>query len=134
MEGEMIRRHAPVGTDLMDYLRANPSGAQGAEGVHLHVHHHYAAPEQPAAPVVPQRTVAERVVPYVWLVLGALIIGTVCMAMLAVLALSMIAVLAVVVILGLVVAYVLHSLGDSAEARGRAAEATARAAKLTRRK
>lgn len=72
--------------EIVEYLRANPT-APPAGGQHIHIHHHYApAPETGGAPPPeqPARSLAEQALPWVWLALGALIIGTVCAMILAV--------------------------------------------------
>ena len=123
---EIERRHAPVTGELLDYLRANPSAPNGAEGgVHVHVHHHYA----PAAPIPPehivhqggQRSVAEKVIPWLWTALVACIVLTVCAVVFAMVAIVAVVVLAALVLLGLVVAYVINSQTGAIDARARAA-------------
>lgn len=129
---EIERRHAPVPGELLEYLKANPSAAQQAEqgGVHVHVHHHYAAPEVPAGEVVhqgPQRTVAEKVLPWLYTALVACIILTICAAILAAVMVVAVAVLAALVLLGLVAAHIINSQAGAVEAGGKAAEAKAKA-------
>lgn len=125
---EIERRYASLPAELEDYLRANPTAPQGAEGgVHVHVHHHYA----PSEPIPPghivhqggQQSVAEKVIPWLWTALVACIVLTLCAAVLAVMAVVAVAVLAAVVLLGLVVAYIINSQAGAVEAR---AQATAR--------
>lgn len=67
---------------IVDYLRMNPTPPAAGGGQHIHIHHHYAAPPPPEPP--PKPTVAEQVIPWMWLALGAMIIGTVCAMILAV--------------------------------------------------
>ena len=132
---EIERRYAPVPAELLDYLRDNPAPQPGAEGgVHVHVHHHYAAPVIPDGPVRqgPPPTVAERVLPWLWTALVACIIGTVCAAILAAVMVVAVAVVAALVLLGLVVAYIINSQTGAIEARGTAAEAKARAEAMLR--
>jgi hypothetical protein len=50
--------------------------------IHIHEHHHYAPPPPPLPP--PKPTLAQQALPYMWLALGALIIGTICAMILAV--------------------------------------------------
>lgn len=122
---EIERRHAPVPGELLDYLRANPSAPNGAEGgVHVHVHHHYA----PSAPIPPehivhqggQQSVAEKVIPWLWASLLACVVLTLCTAVLAVALVAVVAVLAALVLLGLVVAYIINSQAGATEARAQA--------------
>lgn len=126
---EIERRHAPVPGELLEYLKANPSAAEQAEGgIHVHVHHHYAAPAEPAAPAAPvrqgpEKTVAERVLPWLWTALLACVVLALCAAVFAMVALIATVFLAGLVLLGLVVAYVINS--QSGTIRARAQEAMA---------
>lgn len=129
---EIERRHAPVPGELLDYLRANPTPPQGAEGgVHVHVHHHYApAPAIPADHIVhqgPQKSLAEKVIPWLWVSLIACIVLTLCAMVLAVVLVVAVAVIAALVLLGLVVAYIINSQAGVLEAGGKAALAKAKA-------
>jgi hypothetical protein len=114
---------------LLEYLRANPTAAQQAAdgGVHVHVHHHYAAPPAvPAGAIVrqgPEPTVAQKVIPWLYTALVACIILTICAVVFAMVAVVVVAVLAAVIVLGLVVAYIINSQTGAVEARARAAEA-----------
>lgn len=120
---EIERRHAPVPGELLEYLRANPTAAQQAAdgGVHVHVHHHYAAPPAvPAGAIVhqgPEKTVAEKVIPWLWVSLLACVVLTICAAVLATVMVVAVVVLAVVVLLGLVVAHIINSQGSTAMAK-----------------
>lgn len=126
---EIERRHAPVPGELLEYLRANPTAAQQAAdgGVHVHVHHHYAAPPAvPAGAIVhqgPEPTVAEKVIPWLWVALLSCVVLTLCALVFAMVAVIAVAVLAAVIVLGLVVAYIINSQTGAVEARARAAEA-----------
>lgn len=126
---EIERRHAVVPAELVDYLRANPSAAQQAEqgGVHVHVHHHYAPADPiPAGHIVrqgPQKSVAEKVIPWLWVSLLACVVLTLCAAVLAVVLAVIVAVIAALVLLGLVVAYIINSQTGAIDARTRATEA-----------
>lgn len=130
MTMEIERRHAPVPGELLEYLRANPTAAQQTadSGVHVHVHHHYAAP--PAGEVVhqgPQKSVAEKVIPWLYAALLGCIVLTICAVVFAMVAVVMVVVLAALVLLGLVAAYVINAQSGAVAARGRAALDTARA-------
>ncbi|WP_030248276.1 hypothetical protein [Streptomyces sp. NRRL S-455] len=127
---EIERRHAPVPGELLEYLKANPTAAQQAAdgGVHVHVHHHYAAPEPavPAGAIVhqgPEKTVAEKVIPWLWVALLSCVVLTLCALVFAMVAVVAVAVLAAVIVLGLVVAHVINSHAGAAEAKAKAAEA-----------
>lgn len=127
------RQYAPVPGELLEYLKANPSAAQQAEGgVHVHVHHHYAAPEPavPAGAVVhqgPEKSAAERIIPWLWTALLACVVLTLCAAVLAAVMVVAVAVLAALVLLGLVAAYIINSQAGAIDARGKAALDTATA-------
>lgn len=135
------RQYAPVPAELENYLRANPSAAQQAEqgGVHVHVHHHYAAPAQeiPAGHIVhqgPEKSVAERVIPWLWTALVACIVLTLCAVVLATVLVVAVAVLAALALLGLVVAHIINSQAGAVEARGKAAMDAAKAEALGRKR
>lgn len=123
---EIERRHAPVPPELLKYLAANPtpSGEGNGQQVHVHVHHHY----PPAAPIPPehivhqggQKSVAEKVIPWLWVSLLACVVLTLCAAVLAAVLLVAVAVLAALVLLGLVVAYIINSQTGAVEARAQA--------------
>lgn len=122
---EIERRHAPVPDELLDYLRTNPTAArQAAEGgVHIHVHHHHApAAPVPAGPVHqgPPQTMAERIVPWLWMGLLGCIVLAACALVFAMVAVVFVAVLAALVLLGLVIAYVINSQGSTAMAKATA--------------
>lgn len=120
---EIERRHAPVPDDLLEYLRANPSAAGAPGGVHIHVHHHHAPqPDVPAGPVHqgPEKTVAERVIPWLYVALLSCIVLTVCALVFAMVAVMVVAVLAALALLGLVIAYIVNSQAGAMEARAKA--------------
>lgn len=136
---EIERRHAPVPGELLDYLRANPTPPQGAEGgVHVHVHHHYA----PAAPIPadhivhqgPQESMAQKILPWLWTALLACVVLTICAAVLATVLVVVVAVLAALALLGLVIAYVINSQTGAIAARGKAAMDAAKAEALGRKR
>jgi hypothetical protein len=119
---------------LLEYLKANPTAAQQAAdgGVHVHVHHHYAAPEPavPAGAIVhqgPEKTVAEKVIPWLWVALLSCVVLTICAVVFAMVAVIAVAVLAALVLLGLVVAYIINSQTGAVAARGKAALDAAKA-------
>lgn len=126
MTMEIERRHAPVPGELLEYLRANPSAAQQAAdgGVHVHVHHHYeAAPAVPAGAVVhqgPEKTVAEKVVPWLYVALLACVVLTLCALVFAMVAVVAVVVLAAVIVLGLVAAHIINSHAGAVEAKAKA--------------
>lgn len=129
------RSHTPVPGELLEYLKANPSAQQGGEGkVEFHVHHHYAPSEPiPAGHIVhqgPQKSMAEKIIPWLWAALLACVVLTLCVAALAAVMVVAVAVLAALVLLGLVVAYIINSQAGAVEARGKAALATAKAEAL----
>lgn len=121
---EIERRYTAVPAELTDYLRANPTPTGDGQQVHVHVHHHYA----PAAPIPPehivhqggQQSVAEKVIPWLWMALLGCIVLTLCAAVLAAVLLVAVAVLAALVLLGLVVAYIINSQAGAVEARAQA--------------
>jgi hypothetical protein len=137
MEGMLERRHAPVPAEMVEYLKANPSAGTvaGPDGVHLHVHHHYPAPAPAPAPAATEKTVAEKVVPWLLTLLLGCIVVTLCVAVLAVAGAIVAAVLLAVVVVGLVALFVIRQFTASVEAQARADEAKAKAAaKVNRRK
>ena len=123
---EIERRHAPVPAELMEYLRANPvpPGTDGQQ-VHVHVHHHYAPAEPiPADRIVHQGarpSVAEKVIPWLWVSLIACVVLTLCAAVFAMVMVITMVVLAALVLLGLVVAYIINAQAGVIEARGKEA-------------
>lgn len=126
---ELERRRSPVPGELLEYLRANPTAAQQAAdgGVHVHVHHHYAASEPvPANHIVhqgPEQSVAQKVIPWLYVALLSCVVLTLCALVFAMVAVVAVAVLAAVIVLGLVVAHIINSHAGAAEAKVKAAEA-----------
>lgn len=123
---EIERRHAPVPAELMEYLRANPAppGQSDGQQVHVHVHHHYAPADPiPADHIVHQGarpSVAEKVIPWLWVSLIACVVLTLCAMVLAAVLVVAVAVIAALVLLGLVVAYIINSQGSTAMAKATA--------------
>jgi hypothetical protein len=127
MTMEIERRHAPVPGELLEYLKANPSAAQQAEegGVHIHVHHHYPAQEPaPANPAPvhqgPEKTMAEKIIPWLWTALLACVVLTLCAAVFAMVAVVSTVFLAGLALLGLVIAHIINSQTGAVEARAKA--------------
>lgn len=96
--------------EIVDYLRANPT-PPAAGGQHVHIHHHYAPPPPPPPP--PKATVAEQVVPWMMLGLGACIIITVCGLFLAVALVALVLGLLATAVLVAVVAYLIKTINES---------------------
>lgn len=129
---EIERRYAAVPAELTDYLRANPTPPPGAEGrVEFHVHHHYAPADPiPADHIVhqgPHKSIAEKIIPWLWVVLLSCPILTLCAMMLTAVMVVAVAVLAALVLFGLVVAYIINSQTGALAARGKAALDAAKA-------
>lgn len=126
---EIERRYAAVPAEMLDYLRANPTPPPGDGGkVEFHVHHHY-APSEPIPPghIVrqgPEKSVAEKVLPWLWVSLLGCIVLTICAAVLATVLVVVVAVLAALVLLGLVVAYIINAQTGTIRARAQEAAAT----------
>lgn len=98
--------------EITEYLRANPTPPAGpAGGQHIHVHHHYAPPAPPPPP--PRPTVAEQVVPWVMLGLGACIILTICGLFLAVALVALVLGLLALAVVVAVVAYLIKTINES---------------------
>lgn len=107
--------------ELTEYYRAHPTPAPGLEtpgGQHIHIHEHHHYPPPPPPPPPPKATVAEQVVPWVMLGLGACIILTLCGLFLAVALLALVAGLIALTLFAAVLAYVIKSINE-----GRAASA-----------
>jgi hypothetical protein len=66
--------------EVIDYLRQNPMKTREVDGVHYHIHMPPAPPPPPPAPP----SMAEKLVPWLYLSLAACIIGTICAFILAV--------------------------------------------------
>jgi hypothetical protein len=131
---ELERRHGPVPGELLEYLKANPTAAQHAAdgGVHVHVHYHQAPAQDPipAGHIVrqgPEKSAAEKVIPWLWTALLACVVLTLCTAVLATVMVVAVVVLAALVLLGLVAAYIINSQSGAVAARGKAALDAAKA-------
>lgn len=97
---------------IVDYLRMNPTPpAPGTSGQHIHIHHHYAPPAPPPPP--PKPTIAEQVLPWMWLALGAMIIGTICAMILAVVMTALLIGLIGVAIAAAAIAYLIKTTRES---------------------
>lgn len=97
--------------EIIDYLKANPTPPAGTEGgQHIHVHHHYAPPAPPPPP--PKATMAEQIVPWVYLMVLVMIAATICAAILAVIGIILIAVLLAVAVVVALLAYLVRSMGE----------------------
>lgn len=107
---EAYRNRLP---QVIDYLRDNPTPdgfAADGRAIHLHEHHHYAAPAPPPPP--PKATVAEQLIPWVYLLVLVMIAATVCAAILAVIGIILIIVLlAVAVVIGMLT-YLVRSMAE----------------------
>lgn len=101
--------------EIVRYYSANPTPPAGpgesAAGQHIHVHHHYAPPPPPPPP--PKPTVAEQVVPWVMLGLGACIIVTICGLFLAVALVALVLGLLASAVLAAVIAYLIKTVNES---------------------
>lgn len=98
---------------ITEYYTANPTPPADtpAAGQHVHIHHHYAPPAPPPPP--PKATVAEQVVPWVMLGLGACIILTVCGLFLAVALVALVLGLLALTVATAVIAYLIKTINDS---------------------
>lgn len=136
---EIERRHASVPGELLEYLRANPTAPQqpAGGGVQFHVHHHYA----PANPIPPEHIVhqgppqsmAQKILPWLYVALLACIVLTACALAFAIVAIVVVALLAGLIVLGLVAAYIIHSMTGAVEAKAKATVAEAKAKARARR-
>lgn len=99
---------------IVEYLRMHPTPPEpGPNGqvIHIHEHHHYAPPPPPPPP--PKPTVAEQVIPWMWLALGALIIGTICAMILAVVMVALLIGLVGVALAAAAIAYLIKTTRES---------------------
>jgi hypothetical protein len=96
--------------EIVEYLKASPTPPPDAGGQHIHVHHHYAPPAPP--PPVPKATVAEQVVPWTLLGLGACIIITVCGLFLAVALIALVAGLLALAVVTAVIALLVKYINE----------------------
>lgn len=102
---------------IIEYLRMHPTpppGTDGADGrpvIHVHEHHHYAPPAPPPPP--PKQTVAEQVTPWIFLALGAMIIGTICAMILAAVIVALVVGMLALAVVAAVVAYLIKTTRES---------------------
>lgn len=99
---------------IVEYLRMNPTPPPGTDGqqvIHIHEHHHYAPPAPPPPP--PKPTVAEQVTPWIFLALGAMIIGTICAMILAAVIVALVVGLLAVAVVAAVIAYLIKTTRES---------------------
>jgi hypothetical protein len=107
---------------IVEYLKMNPLPAglagepsgtgPGGQVIHVHEHHHYAPPAPPPPP--PKPTVAEQVIPWLWVALLSCIIGTICAFILAVV---MVALLLGLIGLALLAAVISHLVKTTRESQ-----------------
>lgn len=99
--------------EITEYYRENPTPPPGspAGGQHIHIHHHYAPPAPPPPP--PKATVAEQVMPWMMLGLGACIILTICGLLLAVALVALVLGLLALAVVVAVVAYLVKTINES---------------------
>lgn len=96
--------------EIVDYLRRNPT-VPPADGQHVHIHFHAAPPAPPPPP--PGRTVAEHVLPWVWLGLGATIILTICAVLLAAVIVALVLGLIALAVCAVAIAYLVKTTRES---------------------
>jgi hypothetical protein len=106
---------------IVEYLRMNPTpslpGTETAGGpqiIHVHEHHHYAP--APAPPPVPERTgpgFAEKLLPWIWLGLGATVILTICAVVLAAVIMALVVGTVAVAVAAAAVAYLVKTTRES---------------------
>ena len=96
--------------EIVEYLSANPTPPAGG-GQHIHIHHHYAPPAPPTPP--PKPTLAEQVVPWMYLALAAAIIGAILAAILAVVMTALLIGLIGVSVAAAAVAYLIKTTRES---------------------
>lgn len=99
---------------IIEYLRMNPTPPPGTEGqqvIHIHEHHHYAPPAPP--PPEPKPTVAEQVIPWLYVALMACIIGTICAMILAVFMVALVVGLLAVAVVAAAIAYLIKTTRES---------------------
>jgi hypothetical protein len=118
MEHESSNDRLPA---IVEYLKMHPTsslpgteistGPGAPQIIHVHEHHHYAPPAPPPPP--PKPTLAQQALPYMWLALGALIIGTICAMILAVVMTALLIGLIGVAIAAAAVAYLIRTTRES---------------------
>jgi uncharacterized integral membrane protein len=101
---------------IVEYLKMHPTetlpgAGPGGQAIHIHEHHHYPAPAPPAPP--PKPTVAEQVIPWLYTVLIACIIGTVCAFILAVVMVALLIGLLGLALAGAVIAHLIKTTRES---------------------
>lgn len=100
---------------IVEYLRMNPSPPPGLDDgrtvIHVHEHHHYAPLAPPPPP--PKPTVAEQVMPWLYVGLMACIIGTICAAILAVIMVALLIGLLGLALFAAVIAYLVRTTRES---------------------
>lgn len=97
--------------EIVEYLNANPT-PPAAGGQHIHIHHHYAPPAPPAPP--PRGpTVAEQVIPWMYVGLMACIIGTLCAMILAAVIVALVVGMLAVAVVAAVLAYLIKTTRES---------------------
>lgn len=96
--------------EIVDYLAANPTPPAGG-GQHIHIHYHQA----PAPPAPPPRgpTVAEQVVPWMYVGFMACIIGTLCAMILAAVIVALVVGMLAVAVAAAVLAYLIKTTRES---------------------
>lgn len=97
--------------EIVDYLRANPTPSTLPGGQQVHIHYHQAPAPPPPPP--PPPSVAEKLLPWMWLTLGALIIGTVCAMILAVVMTALLIGLIGVAVAAAALAYLIKTTKES---------------------
>lgn len=96
--------------EIVEYLQANPT-PPAAGGQHVHIHHHYAPPAPPPPP--PKPTMAEQILPWMYLALAAAIIGTILATILAVVLTALLIGLIGVSVAAAAVAYLIKTTRES---------------------
>lgn len=98
---------------IVEYLKMNPTPptGTGAGGQHVHIHHHYAPPAPPPPP--PKPTIAEQVIPWMYVAVGVMIIGTICAMILAVVMTALLIGLIGVAIAAAAIAYLIKTTRES---------------------
>lgn len=97
--------------EIVEYLHANPT-SPAAGGQHVHIHHHY-APLPPPPPPPRGPTVAEQVIPWMYVGLMACIIGTLCAMILAAVIVALVVGMLAVAVVAAVLAYLIKTTRES---------------------
>lgn len=103
-------------SSIVQYLRDNPTpnlrtDPETGQEVHFHEHHHYPAPAPPLPP--PKPTVAEKVIPWLYLSLLACIIGTICAFILAVVMVALVIGMLGLAVVAAVVSHLIKTTRES---------------------